>query len=208
MRPSPWKVSPDGTLRILVDAAAPDFFGRLSYKMAARKAYFKAISQEQIDADQASALLSLGSRVSAVESGKADASAVAAKADVSYVDSAVGEVATALDSKLSISQAAATYATAISVLQKADIAYVEGQINNLATSKADASDVLALQQQVSPLSASVIGLQSQVANKQDATAAQQRVSAENAFIGALKEALFLESAPGSGVEYDYSALGL
>jgi len=176
--------------------------------MAARKAYFKAISQEQIDADQASALLSLGSRVSAVESGKADASAVAAKADVSYVDSAVGAVAADVAGKLDITQAAATYATASAVLQKADVAYVEGQINNLATSKADASDVLALQQQVSPLSASVIGLQSQVANKQDATAAQRRVSAENAWISAVKEAVFIESAPGSNTEYDYSALGL
>jgi len=176
--------------------------------MATRRAYFKAISQEQIDADQASALLSLGSRVAAVETGKADVSAVAAKADVSYVDSAVGAVDTKVDAKLDASVASATYATASQLFQKADIAYVEGQINNLAASKANASDLLDLQQQVSPLSASVIGLQSQVAAKQDATVAQQRVAAENAWISAVKDAVFIESAPGTGVEYDYSALAL
>jgi len=176
--------------------------------MAARKAFFKYVDQETIDQGQAAALLSLAGRMSAVETGKADAADVAAKADVAYVDSAVGAVAADVAGKLDITQAAATYATAISVSQKADIAYVEGQVNNLASSKANASDLLALQQQVSPLSASVIGLQSQVANKQDATAAQQRVSAENAFFSALKEAIYIESAPGSGAEYDYTPLGL
>lgn len=175
--------------------------------MAARKAYFKAISQEQIDADQASALLSLGSRVAAVETGKADAAAVAAKADVAYVDAAVGAVDAKADLKLDASMAA-NYATASQLLQKADIAYVEGQINSIAAVKADASIVQTLSSDVAQHTNQLIGLNQQVQQKQDASQASQRVAAENAFISALKDALYVESAPGSGSEFDYAGLGL
>jgi hypothetical protein len=175
--------------------------------MAARKAYFKAISQEQIDADQASALLSLGSRVAAVETGKADAAALATKAEVSYVDSAVGTVDAKVDLKLDASQAS-NYATASQLLQKADIAYVEGQINSIAAVKADASVVQSLSSDVSSHTNQLVGLNQQVQNKQDASQASQRVAAENAWIGAVKEAIFIESAPGSAAEFDYTTLGL
>jgi hypothetical protein len=175
--------------------------------MATRKAYFKAISQEQIDADQASALLSLGSRVSAVETGKADASAVADKADQSYVISVVGAVDAKVDAKLDAS-AAAGFATASALLQKADIAYVEGQITGLAAQKADATVVQEMSSQVSSHTSQLIGLNQQVSLKQDASTANQRVAAENAWIGAVKEALFIESAAGSNTEYDYSGLGM
>jgi hypothetical protein len=175
--------------------------------MATRKAYFKAISQEQIDADQASALLSLGSRVSAVETGKADASAVADKADVAYVVAAVGAVDIKVEAKLDAS-AAAGFATASALLQKADIQYVEGQINGLAALKADANVVQGLSSDVNSHNIQLISLNQQMGLKQDASTANQRVAAENAWIGAVKEALFIESAAGSNTEYDYSGLGM
>jgi hypothetical protein len=188
-----------------LDASVRLFFGCLNYKMSvARKAYFKHISQEQIDADQASALLSLGSRVTAVESGKADVSALDAKASVAYVDSSVGAVASDVAGKLDASVAQATYATAQSVLAKADQSYVEGAL----LSKANSSDLLALQDRVVPVENQLSGLNSALNGKVDVTQHQARISNENAWIAAVKEAIFIESAPGSAAEFDYSALGI
>ena len=178
------------------------------YKMATRKAYFKSVSQEQVDADQASAILSLGSRISAVETGKADASAVAGKADQSYVDSAVGAVDTKVDAKLDTSVANATYATAISVMQKADSSYVESRINSLEGSKADASQLLTVQQDVSTARSIAEATQLSVGTKLDIGTYQARVAAENAWIGAVKDAIFIESEAGSSVEFNYASLGL
>ena len=184
--------------------SAPNKNLRPVYKMATRKAYFKSVSQEQVDADQASAILSLGSRISAVETGKADASAVAGKADQSYVDSAVGAVDTKVDAKLDTSVANATYATAISVMSKAEQTYVDGAL----LSKANASDLQSIQDTIGTVQNSVQSQQLLLNGKVDTSTYTQRVAAENAFITALKDVLYIESSAGSNTEYDYTGLGL
>jgi hypothetical protein len=172
--------------------------------MATRKAYFKAISQEQIDADQASALLSLGSRVSAVETGKADASALASKAEQSYVDSTVGAVDTKVDTKLSISAAAAEYATISALSSKAE----QSSLVALEVQKADASVVATHQTDIANLQLGVQSLSTSLNGKAEASSVQQRVAAENAWIGAVRDAIFIESEAGSNVEFNYATLGL
>jgi hypothetical protein len=168
-----------------------------------RAAFFKKINQAQVDADQASALLSLGSRVAAVETGKADVAALDAKASVAYVDSSVGAVASDVAGKLDASVAQATYATAQSVLAKADQSYVDGSL----LSKANSSDLLALQDRVVPVENQLSGLNSTLNGKVDVTQHQARISAENQFYAAVREAIHIDSAV-EGVEFDYTVLGL
>ena len=176
--------------------------------MSVRRAYFKNVDQAAIVADQASSLLSLASRLSAVETGKADVTAMNAKADQSYVDSEIGEVNSTLLNKLDVSTASATYATATSVMLKADTSYVESQLISLGNAKANASDLLQVQQDVSLVRSTAEAAQQSANSKVDSSTYQQRVAAENAFITALKDVLYIESSPGSNTEYDYTGLGI
>jgi hypothetical protein len=184
------------------------FFLPPEYKMSVRRAYFKNVEASVIDASQNEVIVSLANRLSAVETGKADASALGAKADLIYVDSEIGGVNSTLQEKLDISTASATYATAMSVMQKADSSYVESRLNTLDGSKADASQLLTIQQDVSTARSIAEAAQLSANTKLDIGTYQARVAAENAFISALKDVLYIESSAGSNTEYDYSVLGL
>lgn len=75
------------------------------------------------------------------------------------------------------------------------------EVTDLLAGKAD-------QIAVDALSTSVTAVQAAVGAKADQAAVDARVSQENAFFSAFSEAIFLESAPASGTEFDYSGLGI
>ena len=168
-----------------------------------RVAYFKNLNQAAVDADQATALLSLGSRVSAVETGKADASAVADKADVAYVNSTVGAVDAKVDTKLGVSDAAAQYATISALSSKAE----QSSVVALQVQKADASTVAQHDTDIANLQLGVQSVSTSLNGKVDSSIANQRVAAENALFEAIKASIHIDGAT-PGVEYDYAGLGL
>ena len=93
--------------------------------------------------------------------------------------------------------------------QKANSAdvYLASAVDTLLSVKLVASDVAGFAVASDVTSALANKLESaDIAGKLDASVFTTRVGAENALFTALKEALYIESGPSSGVEFDYTDL--
>jgi hypothetical protein len=135
--------------------------------------------------------------VDALLSDKLEASDIAGKANTADVYSA-----SAVDTLLSVKLVAADIAG------KADSADVTAALAN----KLESADIagLAVASDVYTKNAADALLadkleSADIAGKLDASVHDSRVTAENALVMALKDALYIESAPSSGVEFDYVA---
>ncbi len=176
--------------------------------MAQRICYFKKIGENGFALAQAVtdalALKAAASDVysksdaDALLSDKLEASDIAGKANTADVYSA-STVDTLLSVKL-VAADVAGFAAASDVtaaladkLSAADIAGLAATAD--VYSKVEADNLL-----------SVKLVASDIAGKLDASVHDTRVGHENAFLEALKDAIFIESAPSSGVEYNYTDL--
>jgi hypothetical protein len=98
------------------------------------------------------------------------------------------------DLNLGLSAKADTAVVNFALDQKASTIYVDGQLaTKAATSYVDEQ-----------LSTKATSAEHQVLVNEVAA----RKAAENAWITAVKDAIYIESTPGSGAEFDYSGLGL
>jgi hypothetical protein len=175
---------------------------------SSRVAFFKNISLESVDADQSAAITSLGNQLSSLTSHvdskaskayvddelvtklmvKADVVAVNALLDTKANSTDVNEALALKASEASVTAAVADFNTSLAIT------------NNVMAGKANASDL-------TPINTSIASLNNSVALKLDATVHNARVSAENEFLNAFKDAINLSNADNSG-EYDYTDLGL
>lgn len=167
--------------------------------MANRIAYFKStpnLATESYVTTQISGVtLELANKAEAsdladletVVSGKADASAVSGLASVAYVDDEVATLNTSIGAKAD--------ASALTTLETA----VAG--------KASSASVTALATEVAG-KASASDLTTGLAGKVDQSVYDARLADETAFFDAFKDGVYLESAPASGVEFDYEAHNL
>jgi hypothetical protein len=177
--------------------------------MASRIAYFKVHGANGLalasDVTDSLASKANSSDVTDALALKADASDLALKADATdltgLASSANVYSKTEADGLLANKLESADIANkleASDIADKVDSSYL-GQVVN------DINDALGNRAQVNSVY-TITSMDALLSDKLDASVHSSRVTAENNFIEALKDALFVESAPGSGSEYVYTDL--
>ena len=165
--------------------------------MSSRVGFFKNVNQASVDADQASAILSLQGSITTINTtlaSKADSSALSAYALAEDIPDVSGfalsaDVTSALASKAD-SSALSAYALAEDIPDVSGFA-LSADVTTALNNKANSSDLADVVTDVSAL-------------QTDVSALQTKDSAINEFVLALKEVLYISNADNSG-EFSYTA---